>query len=503
MPRKHDRTFDDFAVGDRVSFTRRFAAKDFKAFATLSGDRNPLHHDRTYAAESGFDQPILPLHLTAAPLSAVAGMVLPGHRSLYLQQNLRALAPAAYDRDITYSAKIVAKNAAAQSLSLRVLALDEAEILLEADLLVQVRADAPAVLAPARSDATPIERPGRPCALVTGATGAIGRAICRALARAGHDLVLVHRGRNEDAKALAQTCKAEGAKVSQVSADLAETAACNRLARRLAKSDQVDLLVHCASPGVQAAAGPLLAVNHQALTTLAAALLPAWLRRQSGGIVLIGSSAVQHSPAGWESYVAAKTAASQWVTTFHDRYTPYGLAGWVVAPSYVRSEFSEGLRPDGAAILLPEQVAETVAGCVTQSTAPPDTYVWLTPAGERRGRFGFFGGNRSNQTDGTEDPAAPKTEIAAAQATPKGNGTLPVADLVRDFLGAAPDSDLSNAGVDLFPGWDSLKHIELMLHLERSLGIAFSSTEIERTARFADLCALLDEKTTDRGAGRS
>ena len=53
---------------------------------------------------------------------------------------------------------------------------------------------------------------------------------------------------------------------------------------------------------------------------------------------------------------------------------------------------------------------------------------------------------------------------------------------------------MSQAGIDLFPGWDSLEHIELILSLERDLGIDFSSAEIERTALFSKLCVLVEQK---------
>ena len=90
MSPRADRSIDDFALGDYVTFTRRFRPNDYQAFARLSADRNPLHHDARYAKATRFGAPIVPLHLASAPLSAIAGMMLPGHRSLYLQSRLRA-----------------------------------------------------------------------------------------------------------------------------------------------------------------------------------------------------------------------------------------------------------------------------------------------------------------------------------------------------------------------------------------------------------------------------
>lgn len=491
MPRQFDRTYADFAIGDYVSFTRRFGPKDFEAFASLSGDRNPLHHDAAYAAASQFDAPIVPLHLTAAPLSAIAGMMLPGHRSLYLQTKLRALKPARYDQDITYSAKIVAKNDARSTLTLNALAVEGSDVLLEAEMLVQLRDDVPASLAPAQDSQADIRQQAAPRAVITGATGEIGGAIAEALARAGWHLVLLHRGHAEAAKAVKQACAEAGAEVTLLSGALDDSRALGRLCKTLAGRDDVTALIHAASPGVGAPLDELMAVNHRALVRLTTALLPGMLRRQDGQILFIGSSAVQHNPKGWDDYVAAKTAASQWVTGFNSRYGGYGVSGTVLAPGYVRTRFSEAHRPAGAPTLLPEQVAEAAVDCLSERARNQGDYLWLEPQAQRWGRFSFHetGQDRAPQMqdrDTITNGLATPMRDAAEGAQPAG--------LVRGFLGAMNGADLSDAGVDQYPGWDSLRHIELMLFLERELGITFSAGEIERTTRFTDLCALVTEK---------
>src|SRR5690242_17094217 len=116
-----DRQFDDFSVGDTVSFARRFTPDDFASFSALSGDRSPLHHDAAYAAQSSLGRPIVPLQLAAAPLSAVAGMFLPGHRSLLLDSQVRAIEPVDYGMEVVYSAQIVAKHSALNVLTIRVI----------------------------------------------------------------------------------------------------------------------------------------------------------------------------------------------------------------------------------------------------------------------------------------------------------------------------------------------------------------------------------------------
>jgi 3-hydroxybutyryl-CoA dehydratase len=68
-------------------------AEHIEAFAALSGDRNPVHFDDAFARQIGFDGRIAHGHVTAAILSAVLGMDLPGPGSVFLEQRVRFLAP--------------------------------------------------------------------------------------------------------------------------------------------------------------------------------------------------------------------------------------------------------------------------------------------------------------------------------------------------------------------------------------------------------------------------
>ena len=81
------------AVGERAERTMLVTDEQIEAFARLSGDRNPVHFDDAFARRIGFEGHIAHGAVTAALLSAVLGMDLPGPGSVFLEQRVRFLRP--------------------------------------------------------------------------------------------------------------------------------------------------------------------------------------------------------------------------------------------------------------------------------------------------------------------------------------------------------------------------------------------------------------------------
>jgi 3-hydroxybutyryl-CoA dehydratase len=79
---------EDLIVGQTAERTHTVQATDIEGFAAVSGDRNPVHMDEAYAAETPFKGRIAHGMLSAAYISAVLGMDLPGPGAIYLSQTL-------------------------------------------------------------------------------------------------------------------------------------------------------------------------------------------------------------------------------------------------------------------------------------------------------------------------------------------------------------------------------------------------------------------------------
>ncbi len=84
---------EDIEVGMSACVERLLDEEAVRAFATLSGDVNPVHLDAEYAASTRFGRPIVHGLLTASLISTVVGTRLPGLGSIYVSQALRFRAP--------------------------------------------------------------------------------------------------------------------------------------------------------------------------------------------------------------------------------------------------------------------------------------------------------------------------------------------------------------------------------------------------------------------------
>ena len=84
---------EDREIGMVRSLTKEVTTRDIELFAEVSTDRNPVHLDDAYAADTIFAGRIAHGMLTAGLVSAVIGEQLPGHGTVYLGQSLKFLAP--------------------------------------------------------------------------------------------------------------------------------------------------------------------------------------------------------------------------------------------------------------------------------------------------------------------------------------------------------------------------------------------------------------------------
>ena len=217
--------------------------------------------------------------------------------------------------------------------------------------------------------------------LVTGATGAIGQAICRSLAAEGAR-VLIHSARNRSAaQALLDEIGGNGA-IFQ--ADLTDPAAPTALWDEAAKAGRITGLVNNA--GIRSEVeldAPLsdwhatwdreFRVNLFAAADLSRAAILHFRRHGGGRIVFMGSRSGQR---GYMStamaYAAAKAGLMNLTKTIAKSHGHEGITAVNISPGWVRTEMAEAyIAQHGEAavtaevpvgrIVMPAEVGEVVA----------------------------------------------------------------------------------------------------------------------------------------------
>ena len=110
------------AVGQRGTWTRTFTADDVESFATLTGDRNPLHFDHDFASRTRPGRLIVHGGLTTGLFNALVAEVLPGPGSVFLHQEWDYPAPAYIGDTVTAVAEVIEARADKPITTLRCIA---------------------------------------------------------------------------------------------------------------------------------------------------------------------------------------------------------------------------------------------------------------------------------------------------------------------------------------------------------------------------------------------
>lgn len=187
-------------------------------------------------------------------------------------------------------------------------------------------------------------------ALVTGGSGAIGAAICRALAADGLH-VMVHANRRDEAAAeLAASIHAGGGSAESLVFDLTDLDACARILGPLVEDRPIQVLIHNA--GIHDDA-PLVGMSRRqwdrvidvslnGFYNVSQPLLMPMLRTRWGRIVNIASVAALTGNRGQANYAAAKAGLIGASKSLAIELASRGVLVNVIAPGIIATPMSEG-----------------------------------------------------------------------------------------------------------------------------------------------------------------
>jgi 3-oxoacyl-[acyl-carrier protein] reductase len=219
-------------------------------------------------------------------------------------------------------------------------------------------------------------------ALVTGASGGIGRAVAIGVAEAGADVALTYSGHQQDAQAAAQAVTDRGRSAVVLHADLAAPGAGRDVAERATGAlGPIDLLVANAGLGVQRTWDDVddelweqtFAVNVTATWQLSRAVLPGMVERGFGRILYVSSVAAFTGGVVGPHYAASKAALHGLMHHLAARVASSGVTVNAIAPALIAGTrmLPGGARgPDPSAVPVghlgrPEDIASMALAMLT------------------------------------------------------------------------------------------------------------------------------------------
>ena len=185
-------------------------------------------------------------------------------------------------------------------------------------------------------------------ALVTGASAGLGAEFAKLCAAGGYDVVLVARTASRLDQLAADLVKTFGVDARPLPADLADPAAPAAIFAQLA-GKPVDILINNAGFGVR---GPyaetdwardsgLMQVNMAALAHLTKLFLPEMIRRRTGRILNIASTAAFVPGPFMALYYASKAFVLSFSEALANEVQGAGVTVTVLCPGPTRTEFAQ------------------------------------------------------------------------------------------------------------------------------------------------------------------
>jgi 3-hydroxybutyryl-CoA dehydratase len=98
---------NEIEIGMSESYTQTITDADIKAFAGISGDRNPIHMSDEYAEGSRFKKRIAHGMIASSFFSALFGTKLPGFGCVYVNQSLNFKRPIFINDTVIATIKVV------------------------------------------------------------------------------------------------------------------------------------------------------------------------------------------------------------------------------------------------------------------------------------------------------------------------------------------------------------------------------------------------------------
>ena len=117
--------FDDLKIGMSESFEVKVTKEMMNSFLSISDDTNPLHNDRDFAIDHGYEDEVVYGLLSTSFISRLVGVLLPGKYCLLQGVEVKYLRPVYIDDTLLVSGVVDELHESVQRATIKVVMLNQ------------------------------------------------------------------------------------------------------------------------------------------------------------------------------------------------------------------------------------------------------------------------------------------------------------------------------------------------------------------------------------------
>lgn len=332
-----------FVIGQYAEISHKVSELDLIEFAKLSGDDNPLHIDRAYAEEIGNKGLVSHGILTASLISRLIGTRLPGVGALWMSQEIE-FTEAVYPGDLL-TARVSVQKIHQKDQVLELFAEVKNQ---KGSVVLRGTGRVRFPLEPKHDQQQSSEDASAPKhALILGASGALGLALIKTVAREGISVSAIFNENPGQLESLIDNLSKRGMNLMAFKCNLASEKDREQLYAKLADSNrEPNFIISCAAmnPGSTPAMKMSLNEVNSAFQMEVLSLLhfvqlafSHFSTLKDGRVISVGSTAALGRPdAGWSRYAITKSAMETLIKSLAVELGPHGVTCNTVSPGLTR-----------------------------------------------------------------------------------------------------------------------------------------------------------------------